>query len=128
METEREQTFLTLQTLITNPKLKCEIQIKYSMRTHVVECGLHTSHLDSENVCPKCRRPFMYGNGNVTKYFSSSLVRPSAGASNSNAFSCSHFACTSRSIFCKNSTLKVPFRSSPACHRNDIIQQRQQKK
>lgn len=69
----------------------------------------------------------MYGYGNVTKYFSSLLVRPSAGASNSNAFSFSHFACTSRSIFCKNSTLNVPFRSSPAYHRTQLIQQRQQK-
>lgn len=56
----------------------------------------------------------MYGNGNDTKYFSSGLLRGSAGALNSNAFSFAHFACTSFSIRCKNSTLNVPFRSSPA--------------
>lgn len=28
-----------------------------------------TSHFDKENVCPRCRRPFIYGYGKVTKYF-----------------------------------------------------------
>jgi len=63
------------------------------MANHLFEpLVLITSHLERENVCPRCNLPFMYGKGKVQKNFSSGLFLGSSGASTSYIFASSHLA------------------------------------
>lgn len=61
------------------------------------------SALESEKACPRCRRPFMYGYGNVTRYFS----WPSSPASTSKTLASLHRACILTSISLRASRLNV---------------------
>jgi hypothetical protein len=76
--------------------------------------NLNTSHFERENVCPKCSLPFIYGKGNVAKYFSSPflLIFLDGGALISCIFCSSHWRWISFSICRRYSTLTVPLRVS----------------